>query len=62
MDPGLVPVWIAILAILGLFVAVGAGILTWLTGHDTPAALLAGGAAFGGWLALALLLVQTLRG
>ncbi|MDX3078435.1 hypothetical protein [Streptomyces sp. MI02-7b] len=38
----------AIILVLGVLVATGAGVLTFLAQHNTATAVLAGGAAFGG--------------
>jgi hypothetical protein len=58
-DP-LLPVWIFLATLLALFVGVGAGVLSWLSGEVPAAAVLTGGVAFGGTLTLALLIINAL--
>ena len=53
--------WVAICILLALFIGVAAGILAWLAGQDPPAAILTGGGAFGGSLALALMIKKALK-
>ena len=56
-DDRLVPVWLAIGLIFALLVGVCAGILERLNGQPVPAALLTGGASFGGTLTLVTLII-----
>jgi hypothetical protein len=45
---------------LGLLAGLRAGIITWFSKKSLPAAILAGGSAFGGTVALALLVKNAL--
>jgi hypothetical protein len=45
---------------LGLLVGLSAGIFTWFSRRSLPAAILAGGGAFGGTVALALMVKNAL--
>lgn len=56
------PIWVALATFFALVVAVGAGVLGWLSGQHPAAAVLIGGAAFGGSLALTLSILKALRG
>lgn len=60
-DDRLVPVWLAIGLIFALLVGVCAGTLVRLSGQQVPAALLTGGAAFGGTLTLVTLIIGLLH-
>lgn len=53
----LVPVWLALGVILGLFTGVGAGVLAWLNGDKIPAAILKGGGAFVATLTVVILVI-----
>jgi hypothetical protein len=52
----MVLVWIAVGAVLGLLVGVGAGVLAWLGGQAVPLAVLQGCTTFGGTLALVIMI------
>jgi hypothetical protein len=52
--------WVAFCIVLGVLVGICAGLLAWLGGQDPPSAILAGGAAFGGTVALTLLIKKSL--
>jgi hypothetical protein len=45
---------------LGLLVGLSAGIFTWFSRRSLPVAILAGGGAFGGTVALALMVKNAL--
>ncbi len=53
----LVPVWLAIGAVLALLVGAGAGILAWLSGDKVPGAILKGGGAFVATITLVILII-----
>jgi hypothetical protein len=55
-------VWLAVMALAALIVAGTSGILAWLGGAKVPTAVIAGAGAFGGTLALFLLIAGFLAG
>lgn len=57
----LMPIWLSLGVLWSLFVGSGAGVLTWMAGQSPATAILAGGAAFGGTLALAILIICLFR-
>jgi hypothetical protein len=57
----LLPVWVAIGVLCGMLVGAAAGVASWLDDGRVPHAVLVGGAAFGGTVTLAILLIATLR-
>lgn len=58
----LVPVWLAIGVVFGLFVSVGAGILAWLNGAKIPAAILTAGGAFVATITVVILVIGLFPG
>ena len=52
--------WVALGLMLALLVGVAAGILAWMGGQHPAAAVLTGGAAFGGTVALTLMVKKAL--
>ena len=58
----LVAVWLAIGAVLALFVGVGAGVLAWLSGDKVPSAILKGGGAFAATITLVILIIGLFPG
>jgi hypothetical protein len=59
-DP-MLAVWFAVGLLFALFVGTGAGILGWVSGQGVAAAVLTGGATFGGTVTLAVLVISLLR-
>ena len=62
MTPAVRALWLAVMTLAALIVASASGILTWLAGAKVPAAVIAGAGAFGGTLALCLLIAGFLAG
>jgi membrane protein YdbS with pleckstrin-like domain len=54
------PVWFAIGLLLALFVAVAAGVLSWIAGKDVAASFLTGGGAFAATAFLAMAMIDHL--
>lgn len=55
-------VWLAVMILAALIVAGASGILAWLGGAKIPSAIIAGAGAFGGTLAVSLLIAGFLVG
>lgn len=56
----LVPIWLAIGVVSSVLTGTVAGVLGWLGGEHVAAAVLTGGAAFGGALTLWVLVIRLL--
>jgi hypothetical protein len=60
-DRAIKTLWVALCILLALLVGVAAGILAWLGGQHPPVAILVGGGAFGGTVAVALTIMNALN-
>lgn len=60
-DNRLLGLWVAVAALLGLFVGAAAAVARWSDSHDAAAALLTGGAACGGTITLTLIVINMLN-
>jgi hypothetical protein len=57
----LMPIWIAIGIISAMIIGESAGLLAWLSGDKVPAAILAGGGAFGATITVVVLMIGLFR-
>jgi hypothetical protein len=53
----LTAVWLALGLVLSIVIGAFAGVLSWLSDHDVPGAVIKGGGAFAGTVALVILII-----